>query len=364
MIMSIFMKRPPSCGTPRSDRRIIAAIGALAGVLLGASPSVMHGSRADAQTARAGAGRRADPERVRFIASDIANFWRAYDALAAAGTLRDSARAFADGYYAPATPGLAEFARARIGTPEFLLHVVARRRRYYESIRENTLRLASLEPELRRQLAAFDALHPGATFPDVTFVIGSFRSAGIAAPGGLYIGVEFRTRSPGSPLDELTAWERANVETTDDLPCIVLHELAHYQQREPTSRTLLALSLYEGGAEFVASLVCGRVKRALHDWGDRNERAVWRAFAQQMDSTRLGLWLYNGGRITDRPADLGYYVGFRIAEAYHRRARDKRAAVREILRARDPRGLLRESGYGERFGGAVPRRSRGTGAGG
>jgi hypothetical protein len=326
----------------------LAILGALAGALL----AVMHASRADAQTGRPVAPRptrspSGDPAAVRFITDDIPRFWSAYDALATARTARDSARAFAERYYAPATPGLAEFARARIGTPEFLTHVVSRRRRYYASIRASTLRLAGLEPVLRRQLAAFDSLYPPAVFPDVTFAIGSFRSAGIAAPGGLYIGVEFRTRAADSPVDELNAWERANVEPTDDLPCIVLHELAHYQQREPASRTLLALSLYEGGAEFVASLVCGRTKRALHAWGDRNERALWRAFRRQMDSTRLGLWLYNGGRITDRPADLGYYVGFRIAEAYYRKARDRRGAVREILTVRDPKALLRASGYGE-----------------
>jgi uncharacterized protein YjaZ len=47
----------------------------------------------------------------------------------------------------------------------------------------------------------------------------------------------------------------------------------------------------------------------------------------------------------DRPNDLGYFIGYRIAQAYYTRARDKRAAIRDILRVRDVDRLLRESGY-------------------
>ena len=57
------------------------------------------------------------------------------------------------------------------------------------------------------------------------------------------------------------------------------------------------------------------------------------------------------GRPTDgKPNDLGYFIGYRIAQAYYEKARDKRQALREIITARNGnvRELLAMSGYAPR----------------
>jgi hypothetical protein len=56
-------------------------------------------------------------------------------------------------------------------------------------------------------------------------------------------------------------------------------------------------------------------------------------------------WLYQGDAATDRPADLGYFVGARICRAYYDRATDKARALRTIFRLDDPEALLAESRY-------------------
>ena len=53
------------------------------------------------------------------------------------------------------------------------------------------------------------------------------------------------------------------------------------------------------------------------------------------DGKDLSKWLYQGDRSTDRPADLGYWMGYRICEAYYKRAADKKQAIREILEIKD-----------------------------
>jgi uncharacterized protein YjaZ len=61
-------------------------------------------------------------------------------------------------------------------------------------------------------------------------------------------------------------------------------------------------------------------------------------------------WLYNQARATaEWPADLGYYVGYKIAEAYYARASDPRQAIREMLRIEEPQKFLARSGYGRDF---------------
>jgi uncharacterized protein YjaZ len=66
-----------------------------------------------------------------------------------------------------------------------------------------------------------------------------------------------------------------------------------------------------------------------------------------MDSTNTSAWMYQGDRAPPgRPADLGYWMGYKISKAYYDRTADKRAAVKEILLFRDPKAFLAASGYG------------------
>ena len=70
------------------------------------------------------------------------------------------------------------------------------------------------------------------------------------------------------------------------------------------------------------------------------------AFAADMDKKAEGsAWLYNGLGTPERPGDLGYWVGYRIAKAYYRQAKDKKAAVREIIEIDDAKGFLAKSGW-------------------
>ena len=52
----------------------------------------------------------------------------------------------------------------------------------------------------------------------------------------------------------------------------------------------------------------------------------------------------------DRPADLGYYIGYKIAEAYYKNAADKKQAVKDILEIKDFNEFLKASKYEEKFG--------------
>ena len=71
-----------------------------------------------------------------------------------------------------------------------------------------------------------------------------------------------------------------------------------------------------------------------------------------MNGTNTSNWLYEGDRAKGRPADMGYYMGYRICEAFYQKAVDKSEAVRRILALNDPEGLLRESGYAEKVAAA------------
>jgi hypothetical protein len=47
----------------------------------------------------------------------------------------------------------------------------------------------------------------------------------------------------------------------------------------------------------------------------------------------------------EKPGDLGYWVGYRIAKAYYLKATDKRLALKTLLELKDPKAILADSGW-------------------
>ena len=296
------------------------------------------------------------PEGARFVTDDLPRFYEAVDAAGAppGGAPLDPG-VFAERYLNAGTRGLRAFDALTIGGAERLAVVVTRRRAYYDAIRADVLRLregsAALD-SVRAALGRLERVYPAASFPDVTFVVGRMNTGGTVSSRGLLIGVELFMRGPETPTDGFTAWQLSNTRSPDLLPHVVVHEVVHAQQRllTLTRGSLLSRALVEGGADFVASLATGDViAPEAHEYGLRNEAEVWQEFAARMDGGDLSGWFYGSPSDPSRPADLGYFVGYRIAEAYYNLSTDKESAIRDIIRLRDPRALLEESGYPDSF---------------
>lgn len=294
---------------------------------------------------------RGDPANARVVSDDVERFWRAHDLAARRQSDRSRAAVFMREYLERGTPGLLDYYRLKIGSPEALGAFVARHPRFYRGVRASTLRAARMEPEIRAAFARLEALYPEAVFPDVYLVVGRLSSGGTVSGRGLLIGTEMYGVTPETATDELHLGLRRIVGPVEDLPHTVAHELVHVQQAPLRDRTLLAGALREGGADFLADLVAPRGTPPFYrTWGTAHERDVWETFASEMHQTDWRGWIGNNGTATEAwPADLGYFVGYRIAQEYYARAADKQAAFRALLLLDDPAAILRESGYAGRF---------------
>jgi hypothetical protein len=287
-----------------------------------------------------------DPERVRFITSDIDNFWSAYDAASREPDRAKRIAIYQREYLDRGSAGLRDFLRMRIKSAEELAAAIERQPRYYASTRASTLRVREMEGAMRASFRRFKALYPDAVFPDVYFVMGAASTGGTVSENGLLIGTEMYAATPSTPRDELPAWMKAVLTPIDALPAIVTHESCHFNQKLPEPTTLLAKAIQEGSCDFVSELVSGAtINPGQHAYGDRHEARLWREFQVEMDSAGVRNWMYNGATAGDRPTDLGYYMGYRIARAYHDRAADKRQALRDILNIRDFRDFAARSRY-------------------
>ena len=287
-----------------------------------------------------------NPDAAKFVTSDINLFWAAYDKAKPENDLI----VFRDEYLKKGSVGLQEFTKLRIGSSCGLVNSINASPKYYAALREQSLKVASYEKQMRAAFYKLKEIYPDAVFPDVYFVIGRMTSAGTLSDKGLLIGVDMFGRNEGAPSDELGAWHKAVVSSVDRLPYIVAHELIHYQQRYAAGETLLARSLGEGVPDFVGELIAGdTINPHLHKYANSIEKELWLEFKREMSGTDVSNWLYQGEKAVNRPADLGYWMGYKIAESYYKNAKDKKRAVEDMLEIKDFAKFLADSGYEEKF---------------
>lgn len=290
-----------------------------------------------------------DPSHAQLVTRDIDLFWRAYDLAA-----QDPAHAeaiYQREYFAKGSPGLQDYYQLKIGSIQEFVDNQRRKPAFYRAIRPNTLRIAALAPQIRAGFYKLQALYPGATFPNVYFVIGSWTSAGTVSGAGLLVGADQLCGTPTTPVQELSVWGQRNLGTLAQLPYVVAHEHIHSLQPESPDRSLLRGAINEGMADFLAELTAGQQPNArLQPYGLAHEQQLWAAFTQEMASNDWRNWIANSTQETaDKPADLGYFVGYRICQSYYQEMADKKQAVYDMLHIRDFPAFLAKSRYAEKL---------------
>jgi hypothetical protein len=294
---------------------------------------------------------RSDPANARFITTDISRFWSAYDkALAAPVDEREAIlqREYIDG----ATVGLRDFAASGRVNAKALARKLASHRGFFTAIRPLTMALDSQRPASTAAFLKLKELYSHAMFPDVYFVIGQLSSGGTSSSNGLLMGAEMFARASGVPTAELDEWQKGALMPPSDIPPLVAHESIHFQQKFLSQGGLLCACLIEGGADFVGKLASGRLISRMeetHAWANARERELWEEFVKEMDGKDTSRWLYGNSGGNGRPVDLGYWMGFKITEAYYNNAADKKQALRDIMIVTDCKRFLQNSRYGEKF---------------
>ena len=291
-----------------------------------------------------------DPLKAALVTTDVHNFWKAYDE-----AQRDTARRtqiYKDAYLAKASAGLQDYYAYKIRTISNFVKGHDTKPRFYAAIRSNTLKVDDQKSQMLTSFVKFKTVYPQARFPDVYFVIGSFSSGGTSTPNGLIIGLDQNCRTSDIPTDELTLWQKNNFSDLKGLPHVVAHELIHFQQNHlAQDTTLLRGALVEGMADFLGELISGKNANArLAVYAKGREKEIWGDFKKEMYLNRASNWIANGSQETaDKPADLGYWVGYMICKAYYEEMADKKQAVYDILHITDYRQFLAKSKIEEKI---------------
>jgi Predicted Zn-dependent protease (DUF2268) len=241
-------------------------------------------------------------------------------------------------YIDPGSDGLHQFATVRNISGTRIAETLAKHPEIYSGAKRCMVVLPRVRQRLAVALRTLGRLYPGARLPPVTIAVGRGKPVGVGSPvTGLQIGLEALCA---------TDWLNPNVE--DRFVHVIAHEYAHIQQVralvDDEHPTVLELSLVEGAAEFTAELISGEVAYSQFKASTKGrEKEIETAFVSDVDETDLSQWLDNS--TTEKPGDLGYWVGYRIAKSYYQRSSDKRRALREILEMTDPKAFLAKSGW-------------------
>jgi len=262
-----------------------------------------------------------------FVKSDIDNFWKAFD------LIEKEKNPFTE-YLETGSIGLKDFIPYRIESPKNLLKTVKSRMQDYKSVRAKSDSLQFLEDTIRHYYKIFKEINPEAVFPPVYYVIGAFNAGGGVTDNGLIIGVEV---------------------AKDDFPNIVyfvIHELVHFNQKysvKPIGKaTLLEKSIVEGSADFLASFTMK--KDYKFEYAETHLDELCKEFVEIMKETQYYGWLYGSkGKKEGRPNDLGYWMGYKITEAYYRNSADKNQAIYDILNIKDFKAFMKNSGFLDRW---------------
>lgn len=292
-----------------------------------------------------------DPDDAKIITEDLDRFWVAWDAAATRQDKSARIRAFEELYLEAATPGLENFIESRIDDAATLVATIDAHPNYYASLRNITPNARAAAEPVRAAFNKLEAMYPDAIFPDVYIVMGRLNSGGTTGKAGLLIGFEMHGLQQDTPTEELNDWLKSVVQPVSAVPHIIAHELVHYQQEWLSSQPSLLVQVFrEGSADFVAKLISGRhINHHVHDWALPREAEIWTHFSARMHDTDNAGYLYGGERPEGWPQDVGYFIGYRIAQAYYEQAEDKRQALADILENPDVEALLEKSGYAKRF---------------
>ena len=268
----------------------------------------------------------------------------------------DTVRTLDSAYFDPASPGLRAYARLYRTDAPRMQRVLRRRGSYYDSVADLPSRVRERLPEIRAAFRRFEAEYPRAVFPPSYFVVSGLGPGGANGYRGLLIGADTYGWPDRVPLDSAARRWR-----TSELPHLVVHELVHFNQMAAApfayirDDSNLARAIKEGVADFVAELVSGdHTNRVAHRYGLRHERALWESFSRDMTGQETGEWFFATPKDPDRPPDLGYFLGYRIAEAWYRRFASHPDRVAALIGIDDYRKFLEESGYKGEPTGSVP----------
>ena len=279
--------------------------------------------------------------------SDIENFWKAFDKLKYASNKNDSINIIQTEYIDISTKFFKEFIKVRNFKAEEYVSLIHKYPKFWSSIRKETENVKNRKDDIEKILDKYEKEIPNFKRPNVCFAIGCLRTGGTVSDNLILIGTEIAASTQETEKSELSNWLKSVIGTFGDIVSMVSHETIHTQQKGNLS-DLAEHSISEGVADFLSEKISGlTINKIAFKYGLENDCDLRKEFLfnYSKNKTDISNWLYNGSKSKNRPADLGYYIGYRIAEEYYNKAVNKEKAILDLLNRKNYKKIFKKSEY-------------------
>ena len=202
-------------------------------------------------------------------------------------------------YFGKGSPGLKMYIEKYGLTAEGLVAAIKKRPDKYKQLGERMAQLQARESSIREALVRFGDFVSEAVFPPTFFLVADY--SGVAS---------------GSPEGQLITLEPRTSDSIERIETLIIHELVHFQQLVSAGseefyavfgekKSLLALTIREGTAEFIADRVTGRMSQEdARAYTLEHEADIWKRFQLQKSSRDTGDWMWSTPSDPDQPRDL------------------------------------------------------------
>ncbi|KAA3616860.1 MAG: hypothetical protein D8M58_17820 [Calditrichaeota bacterium] len=283
-----------------------------------------------------------NPKDAKIVYDDVKNFIDAFKLLKSNS---DTVQILQENYIEKGTPGLKIFIEKYGLTAQKLAKKIKEYPEDYAAVGVKMKWLQSREADIRLYFKKLKIFIPNAVYPPTYYLIGRRRGVG-----------------SGSIEGQLISIEKKAVDTVDvGIEGHIIHELTHLNQLHAIGsldkylaiynkeKSLLAISIREGVADFFAELVTGEGKTEARNYLAKHEMQIWKRFEADMYERDTKDWIWSKPKYLEQPQDLGYVIGAKIVEYYYKHSTDLDEAVKIILSITDYREFLEKSQYYKKF---------------
>ena len=287
--------------------------------------------------------------------ADIRNFWLAFDLLETAKTKKDSIEIIQKEYINKSTEYFKEFIKVRDFTAEEYVSKIQLYPKFWKSVRPLTEAIKDQKDKIEEVFTRYRKELPNYKQPNICFAIGCLRTGGTVSNDLILIGSEIAASNSEVDKSEMTGWVASAIGNNGDIVSMVAHEIVHTQQYDSGKikfgrNYLLQQTMSEGIADFITlELINKNINQSIYDYGEKNECSLKKVFLEDIRKSPndLGTWLYKGSQTENRPRDLGYFIGYKIAKEYYEKSIDKKKAIEEMLDRKNYKKIFKKSGYKE-----------------
>jgi hypothetical protein len=290
------------------------------------------------------------------VTSDIDNFWVAYDKVKTTNDTFLQLQYLDQYFFSKGSAGLPLIMQARRYTPKEYLSAINQFPLFWTSIRSNTQKAKDYGLEIEQGIEKLRVVYPELKQTNLYFTIGALKTNGTSMNKKLLIGCELAMADSTTNTSEFTTsfthlkpYFATN--PIKDIVFLNIHEYVHTQQNTEGGYDLLSQSLFEGIAEFIPVIALKQASPVpAISFGKSNDQMVKAAFEREMFSPWIYHWIWNDHKNAFQTRDLGYYIGYAIAEKYYQKAKDKRKAIRDLIELdfNDPKKIeafIQKTGY-------------------